>query len=82
MNDFDPAQIMAEHECWIGPTGNEYCRACVVDSGPWPCLPYRLAEKVADAWDEGFRKAGRLIIGLDSEPWPPAPNPYREVGDL
>lgn len=28
------------------------------------------------AWDEGFTKAGRLLLGMDDDAWPPASNPY------
>ena len=46
----------------------------------------RLADLIAAArregaeqgWDEGFHKAGRLLTGMDRDPWPPTPNPYRQ----
>lgn len=31
---------------------------------------------MSKAWDEGFMKAGRLLLGMDDDAWPPAPNPY------
>lgn len=31
---------------------------------------------MAKAWDEGFTKAGRLLLGMDDDAWPPASNPY------
>lgn len=51
-SDLDPSYLLVKHQCWVGPNGEEYCRTCTadipVDREPWPCLPYRLAEVLAE----------------------------------
>jgi hypothetical protein len=88
-NPLDLAKIKAEHGGHYPTPQGEVCRRCLLEDRyerphPWPCPPYRLAElaqeqadALADAWDEGFTKAGRLLLGMDDDAWPPAPNPYR-----
>jgi hypothetical protein len=69
-------------------SGRPFCEGDHSVSTYWPCETWALTVAVstlpgvmADCWEEGFAKAGRLILGLDVGTWPPSPNPYRAAVD-